>query len=95
MAAEDPGPAGSPKKLRGWKPPDWDAIVIIAAGLILALALNAAYTTWAVSVSQHRWCDTIGLLDRAEHGTQAPSSAYGKQLAADFSRLYPALGCSR
>lgn len=93
MAADPTDPHPGKREAGRWKAPDAPAIIIIVAGVILALALNAAYTTWAVNQSQHRWCATIGLLNRAEHGTQAPTSSYGKQLAADFGKLFPALGC--
>jgi hypothetical protein len=79
-----------------WEPPNFTAIVLLLGGMILALALNAAYTTWAVSQSQHRWCNTIGLLNAASAAsTKKPTGPYGRQLAADFAQLFPALGCGR
>lgn len=88
---QETGPSDSKKR----QPPIILGIGLLLGGLLLAIALNAAYTTWAVNVSQHRWCDTIGLFNEAEHGTQAPTTAYGRQLAADFGNLYLSLGCSK
>jgi hypothetical protein len=67
--------------------------ILIIAGAVLAVALNLAYTTWAVNTSQHRWCATIGLLNSADAHQPAPSTQFGRNLVADFNHLYTNLGC--
>jgi hypothetical protein len=73
------------------------AAVIAVAALVLALGLNAAYTTWAVSNSQHRWCAVIDLLNAAPPPSGSPqknpSRAYEQGLARDFRDLKGSLGC--
>lgn len=73
------------------------AALITVGGLVLALILNAAYTTWAVSESQHRWCAVIDLLNAAPPPAGAaktnPSRAYEQMLGRDFRDLKVSLGC--
>ena len=68
------------------------AAVIAIVALVLALGLNAAYTTWAVSASQHHWCATLTLLNAADAG-HPPTAGYGRALADDFRMLHRNLGC--
>jgi hypothetical protein len=73
------------------------ALVLAVVALVLALGLNAAYTTWAVSNSQHRWCAVIDLLNAAPAPAgspqENPSRAYDQKLARDFRDLKGSLGC--
>lgn len=68
-------------------------IIMVVSALLLAIMLNAGYTTWLVQTSQHRWCATIGTLNNAAKGAPAPQTAYGRHLVQDFHDLYGGLGC--
>lgn len=78
-------------------------IVALAAAFLLALAIEflatGFYATWAVSSSQHKWCSTVDLLNKApappagKSATQAPAQAYDRELASDFRMLKDRLGC--
>lgn len=74
----------------------WIAVI---AGFLLFAGLTVAYVTWSVSRSQHDWCATINLLNKAPdpsppaQAQNAPARAYDRQLAADFRALKDRLGC--
>jgi hypothetical protein len=85
------------------------AINFIAAGLVIAIALNAAYTTWAISSSQaaqrrqgisveHKICATLqrltALKPPAGDPGKNPSRAYEDDLHATLDQLGPDLGCA-
>jgi hypothetical protein len=72
-------------------------IAVAVAAFVLALALNTAYTTWAVNTSQHRFCTTVGLVGAQKPppgNPQAnPSRAYLQELHLHFTQLYRSPGC--
>lgn len=62
----------------------------IGALLVLTLITGAA-NLWAsyaeVQASQHRWCSTLVTLDTADQHAPKPTSAFGRNLVADFRNL--------
>lgn len=69
------------------------AVALVVIAVVLALGMNAAYTTWVVSTSQHRWCTTLVTLDNADEHAPPPTSKFGRQLVADFHNLRESFGC--
>jgi hypothetical protein len=66
------------------------AAFIAVCALVLALGLNAAYTTWAVNASQHRWCAVIDLLNAAPPPAGVPQKNPARAYDHD---LKGSLGC--
>lgn len=87
--AEADNPAGAGKQKR-----ERHALVLMLVSFVLALLLNGAFTVWTVSESQHRWCNTITTLDKADQSAPKPTSQFGRNLVADFHRLRGEFGCS-
>lgn len=69
------------------------AVTMVITAVVIALAMNVAYTTWVVTQSQHRWCQTLTTLDNADQHAPAPTSKFGRQLVTDFHQLRVAYGC--
>ena len=80
------------------RPSPGRAITLAVASILLALALNAGFTLWAVETSQHHWCATLDLLytEKPPPGPAArnPSRAYLQDLHARFADLRSSLGCA-
>lgn len=80
------------------RPSPGRAIALAVASILLALALNAGFTLWAVETSQHHWCATLNLLytEKPPPGNAAanPSRAYLQDLHARFADLRSNLGCA-
>ena len=80
------------------RPSPGRAIALAVASILLALALTAGFTYWAVTTSQHHWCATLNLLytEKPPPGPAAsnPSRAYLQDLHARFADLRSSLGCA-
>jgi hypothetical protein len=68
------------------------SVALVLAGVVVALLLNAAFTAWSVNTSQHRWCQTLTLLNTSAR-RRPPTGTYGKALVRDFRDLHASLGC--
>jgi hypothetical protein len=71
------------------------AVALVVTAVVIALAMNVAYTTWSVTESQKRWCHTLITLDNADQHAPAPTTKFGRQLVTDFHHLRLAYGCGQ
>lgn len=83
---------------QGTQPSPGRAIALVLVSVLLAVALNAGFTYWAVTTSQRHWCATLDLLytEKPPPGNAAanPSRAYLQDLHARFADLRTSLGCT-
>jgi hypothetical protein len=93
-------PPGAPAKAPKFDPALVLPWITLILGFLLFAALTITYVTWSVNAAQHRWCDTIELLNSAPPPAPVPSGQprspareYDQKLAQDFHVLKGRLGC--
>jgi hypothetical protein len=76
---------------------DRRTVIRIVITLVCTLLLNGFYTTWAVTQSQHNWCDTVQLIARQQppsgNPVTNPARGFDQKLHTDFLLLESRLGC--
>jgi hypothetical protein len=79
--------------LKNWVHDNLGIIIL----MVVLIALSAAYTTWAVDISQHHWCATLHLLNVVKPPdvkSLGPAwLEYRRQLAAQYTALQSSFGC--